>query len=157
MVSDWDFLDSRGLGNARNKDVDGSAGGGGRRGCSVPTTSLPSPQPRFPSAHPVPCRRRCLAVRSAPCSCSPNQGMGDLPCLAGPTYPLGNHGAMAGGLHPEEDGATSKPGGLLGIFVVFPILPVIWTKEMDLFRDKIHKTQPVTTTGEHNRVSACKL
>lgn len=75
MVSDWDFLDSQGLGSGRKMDMDGSPGASGRRGCSVPTTSLPCP-----SAHPVPCGMRCPAGGgSAPCWCSPNQRKGEIP------------------------------------------------------------------------------
>lgn len=62
--------------------------------------------------------------------------------MAQPTCPLGSHGATAGGLHPEEDGVTSKAGGPLGTFVIVPILPVIWTEELVLFRDKTQKTHP---------------
>lgn len=68
--------------------------------------------------------------------------------MAWPTCPLGSHGAAAGGLQPKEDGVTSKAGGLLGIFVMFSVLPVIWTKELVLSRGKTHKTQLVTTRAQ---------
>lgn len=67
------------------------------------------------------------------------------PVLAWPTCPLGSRGAPGAGLHPEEDGVTAMASGLLGIFVIFPILLVIWMKELVPFRDKAHKTQLVTT------------
>lgn len=52
---------------------------------------------------------------------------------------LDSHGALAGGLHPEEDGVTSKAGGLAAIFIIFLLLPVVWTKELALSRDQTHK------------------
>lgn len=114
----------------------------GRGAALCPPPASPAPAPtQFPVG-----RGACWRGGwSAPSWCSPSQGKGEQPGSAWPPCLLGSRGARAGGLHPEEDGVSSKAGGLWGIFVLFPILLVIWTKELVLFGDKTHKTQPVTT------------
>lgn len=113
----------------------------GRGAALCPPPASPAPAPtQFPVG-----RGACWRGGSTPSWCSPSQGKGEQPGSAWPPCLLGSRGARAGGLHPEEDGVSSKAGGLWGIFVLFPILLVIWTKELVLFGDKTHKTQPVTT------------
>lgn len=56
---------------------------------------------------------------------------------------------------PRGGWFTSKAGGLLGIFVIVPVLQVIWTKELVLLRNKPHNFSQ--RPREHKGVSPCRL
>lgn len=92
---------------------------------------------------------------SATCGCYPSEGRSELPlfglvCLT--TWQPQSSGWWSA---PKGGWFTSKAGGLLGIFVIFPVLQVIWTKELVLLRNKPHNFSQ--RPREHKGVSPCRL